>query len=325
MDNKELKAALQTVGALISEESARLQAHELKRLYEPIAYILNLGGKRLRPLVAYLTYKHFAGDRYDATKIAPVIKAVELFHNFTLLHDDLMDDAPVRRGLPTVYKKWGANTAILSGDAMVIEAYKALAQLDGHLLPDLLDVFNRMALGVCEGQQLDMDYEQRDPGDLTINDYIDMIRLKTSYLFKGSMVMGAMVAGLEKSEIKKLDHAAERMGLAFQVMDDYLDVFSDKPDFGKVKGGDIVEGKRTWLLLKAYELDPEALSPALNQSDESRRIAEVTQVYRANGIDRLALAEVERYTQEAIEILRSLQPAPDSIIDLFESLVRRIV
>lgn len=320
-----LTEALQNVESMIDHECQRLNAEELKGLYEPIAYILSLGGKRLRPLLALLSYKHFAREQYSLDKIAPVVRAVELFHNFTLLHDDLMDDAPVRRGKPTVYKKWGQNTAILSGDAMLIEAYKVLAQLDSKALPEILHTFNDMAQKVCEGQQLDMEYEERPLNRVTIQDYLDMILLKTSYLFKGSMILGARVAGATEEELGMLGHAAEQMGLAFQVMDDYLDVFSDKPEFGKMIGGDIVEGKRTWLLLKAYQLDPNTLEHALAEEDERRRIDEVKQVYESNLVQDLALKEVERYTSSAIADLESLTTPPTEVIALFKSLVGRVV
>lgn len=324
MNTETINSALRVVDRLITEECTALHRCEPKGLYEPIAYILELGGKRLRPLLAYLTYEHFSGADFDLLQIEPIVKAVELFHNFTLLHDDLMDDAPVRRGQPTVYKKWGANTAILSGDAMMIESYKALSQVDPSLLPRVLAIFNDMATGVCEGQQLDMEYESKDLDAITIADYLGMIRLKTSYLFRGSMMMGALVAGLDNVALNTIATAADRMGLAFQIMDDYLDVFSDKPDFGKVTGGDIVEGKRTWLLLKAYELDPANLTVALGSESTEKRIAEVTQVYISNHVDRLALAEVDRLTEEAIEMLDSLDNPPIMIKSLFRALVQRI-
>lgn len=319
----QLREAHAVVQEVIDEEMRSLGSKSPKGLYEPMEYILRLGGKRLRPLLAYLSYK-VVKPTGTTREIAPLMKAVEVFHNFSLLHDDLMDDAPVRRGKPTVYYQWGSNTAILSGDGMLIEAYRALEEVSPELVARLLPLFNTMALGVCEGQQYDMEFEQRKIGDVSMREYLDMISLKTSYLFRGSMTMGAVLAGATDADTEHLAIAADKMGLAFQIMDDYLDVFAD-PEFGKRRGGDIIEGKQTWLLLTAVDRAKSQLIEALSIEDEEMRIDAVQRVYEHHAIHTDALVEVRRLTEEAVTELRALSMPSDVLQELFYSLTARVI
>ena len=217
-------------------------------LYEPIKYILSLGGKRLRPTLVLAACDGLGGDVKAAI---PVAMAVEVFHNFTLMHDDIMDDAPLRRGKPTVHEKWDDNTAILSGDAMLVQCYDLLAEVAPSKLPELMRIFNKTALEVCEGQQHDMDFETRD--DVEIEEYMEMIRLKTSVLLAGAMEMGAIVAGADQATRDSIYRFGIDTGLAFQLQDDYLDAFGDPISFGKQVGGDILADKKTFLRIRTKE------------------------------------------------------------------------
>lgn len=217
-----------------------------KNLYDPIRYSMSLGGKRLRPVLCLSTCALFKDD-YEQAKSAAM--AIEVFHNFTLLHDDVMDKACIRRGKPTVVAKYGLNTAILSGDAMLIEAYRLLQQTDSPSYSIIMDTFNEMARGVCEGQQLDMDFETRD--DVTADEYMEMIRLKTAVLLAGSIKIGALVGGAASQEVQALYDYGILIGLAFQLQDDLLDSFGNPETFGKAIGGDIMDNKKTYLLIKA--------------------------------------------------------------------------
>lgn len=277
-----------------------------KELYDPIKYGLSMGGKRLRPVLALLAYRLFAPQGDLAIPLRAAV-ALEVFHNFTLLHDDLMDDAPMRRGQPTVYRKWDANTAILSGDAMMIVAYRELATLPAELLKPVLEEFNAMALGVCEGQQYDMDFEHRR--DVSVDEYMSMIHYKTSCLIASSMKIGALIAGATTEQCERIYKVGDALGLAFQLMDDYLDIWGTA-SFGKRKGGDILEEKKTWLLIKALELASRegtlALSEALALKDEEAKIAEVTKYYEAKGLDKQLLGLVSHYSAQAVSSLEGL-------------------
>lgn len=321
--NIQLQDAQSVVQHVIGEEINRLGAMNPKGLYEPMEYILDLGGKRLRPMLAYLSYKTLKPEG-TIDEIAPLMRAVEVFHNFSLLHDDLMDDAPVRRGKPTVFYKWGANTAILSGDGMLIESYRALEGIPQERMGSILPLFNKMAIGVCEGQQYDMEFEQRNLGEVTIDDYLNMIMLKTSYLFRGSMAMGAIIADASNEDVAHMSKAADLMGLAFQIMDDYLDLFAE-PEFGKRRGGDIIEGKQTWLLLTAYSRAGEVLKTAMSVEDEEKRIEAVRQVYEAKKVHIDALIEVKKLTEEAVLELGALSMPADALQELLRSLTARAV
>jgi geranylgeranyl diphosphate synthase type II len=224
--------------------------HEPIKLYEPISYTLDQGGKRIRPVLVLLACDLFGGDIEKA--VFPAM-GLEIFHNFTLLHDDIMDNAPLRRGQETVHKKWNDNTAILSGDTMFVLAYEYVAKTDAALLPEVLRLFNDTARKVCEGQQYDMNFETQEK--VTIEQYKMMIRLKTAVLIACSLKLGAIIARAEPAEANKLYDFGIELGLAFQLQDDYLDTFGDVAIFGKEIGGDIITHKKTFLFLKAIEVD----------------------------------------------------------------------
>lgn len=276
-------------------------------LYDPIRYILDLGGKRIRPLMALLAAELF-GDVDDACKQAmPAAMAVELFHNSTLMHDDILDDAPLRRGKPAVHEKWDVNTAILSGDVTLVAAYVQLAKSDPGRLPVLLDVFNRAVLEVCEGQQLDMDYEKRDR--VSIDEYVDMIRMKTSVLLGGAAELGAIAMGASDQDVRHIGDFGVNVGIAFQLQDDILDVFGDPSTFGKQVGGDILANKKTYLLIKAQELaqgeektelesllDGQGLAP----QDKIRR---VTALYERLDVLREAQGAMDAFSARAFDAL----------------------
>ncbi len=310
---------------IVQEEIAKLGLKERqpRNLYEPMDYIMELGGKRLRPLVLMLAFEAYK-PKADISEVAPAMRAIELFHNFSLLHDDVMDDAPLRRGKPTVYRQWGANAAILSGDGMLVEAYRHLAELDECKIPTALRLFNDMATAVCEGQQYDMDYELRQLDNITIAEYVDMIRLKTSYLFCGAVSLGAYLADAPERDRELLWRAVELMGLAFQIKDDYLDIYGN-PEFGKRQGGDILEGKRTWLLLTAYSKDTNAVKEILSITNDDEKIVSMTALYTQLGIGKAALEEVQRLSDKATEVLGQLSVEAQELKQLFIALVTREV
>jgi len=276
-------------------------------LYEPISYILSLGGKRLRPALLLLACDLFGGDVEAA--IAPAL-AIEVFHNFTLMHDDIMDNAPLRRGKVTVHEKWNRNVGILSGDVMLVEAYKLMMQVEGHLLRPALDIFNATAVGVCEGQQFDMDFEKR--GDVSITEYLNMIRLKTAVLLGGALKIGAFIGGADIKDAGYLYSFGENLGIAFQLQDDILDVYGDPDKFGKQVGGDIISNKKTYLLLKAFELADEAklktLSAwiALTPFNSEEKVQAVTTVYNSLNIRGHAENEMQAYADKAFDALDAI-------------------
>lgn len=281
-------------------------SHNPKSLFEPISYILALGGKRVRPALSLMSYNLYQND---VEKAMPTALAVEVFHNFTLLHDDLMDKADIRRGKPTVHIKWYDNLAILSGDAMLIEAYKELCKVDAKYLPACLDIFSKTATEICCGQQLDMEFEQRD--DVTIEEYIEMIRLKTAVLLGGALQMGAIVADASKEDIQNLYTFGIDIGLAFQLMDDLLDVYGDSASFGKRIGGDILCNKKTYLLISALSDQSEKgnLLSWINKEnfDEEEKIKAVTAIYNKIGIKEKTEATVQAYYDKAIDALQKVK------------------
>lgn len=218
-------------------------------LYEPIKYILSLGGKRMRPALLLMACDLFGGD---IRKAIPPALAIEVFHNFTLMHDDIMDNAPLRRGKITVHERWNNNVGILSGDVMLIEGYKLMMQVEEHLLRPILNIFNETAVGVCEGQQIDMEFETRN--DVAIDEYITMIRLKTAVVLGGALKIGAIIGGASAIDAALIHTFGEQLGIAFQLQDDILDVYGNPEKFGKQVGGDILANKKTFLLIKALEL-----------------------------------------------------------------------
>jgi len=273
-------------------------------LYEPIEYVMNLGGKRMRPALCLLACDFFGGDINKA--IDPAL-GIEIFHNFTLLHDDIMDQAPLRRGKPSVHLKWNPNIAILSGDTMMAISYDYIMKAPEKMRMEVINVFNKTAIEVCEGQQYDMNFENLS--DVTIPDYINMIRLKTAVLLAGSLKIGALIGGAKPEDAEKLFGFGENIGIAFQLKDDLLDVFSDKEKFGKVSGGDILANKKTFLYLKAFELADgkifESLWYYFNKEFESgtEKIKGVKNIYNSLEINNHTEKEIEKYYQAGLKYL----------------------
>lgn len=301
---------------------------EPRALFEPIGYTLSLGGKRVRPLLCLLATCLYSDNIATAL---PIARALEVFHNFTLLHDDLMDKSPIRRGQPTVYRKWNDNTAILSGDAMSIEAYRSLEGIENpQLLFKVLPFFNKMAIEICNGQQYDMDFEERE--HVSVAEYIEMIRLKTAVLLGAALRLGALAAGAYDSDAQILDEVGQALGLAFQIQDDYLDVYGDEKTFGKPIGGDIMNGKKTLMLLytqaKLEREDRAELDRLmqLGQEHKEERISGVRRLYDKAGTPIYAQHEIERLTQEALTKLRGLglkQERLEPLYQLFDKLTTR--
>ena len=281
--------------------------HEPKNLYEPIDYILQLGGKRIRPVLTLMAADIFSNN---VSKALPAALAVEVFHNFTLVHDDIMDDAPLRRGKATVHEKWNINTGILSGDAMLILAYQYFENYEPVVFQKLAKLFSKTALEVCDGQQLDVDFETRS--DVTIPEYINMIRLKTSVLVAAALKMGAIVAETTEENASLIYDFGLNLGLAFQLQDDYLDTFGDPETFGKQVGGDIIENKKTYLYLKALEVANDDEKGKLQYfykkklNENSVKISEVTRIFELNDIPLLIKQEIANYTEKAFDTLAKM-------------------
>ena len=305
---------------------------EPKGLYEPIAYALASGGKRIRPTLALLAAETIInggllnGSVMD--DVVPAALALEIFHNFTLLHDDVMDKAPVRRGRETVHVKWNENTAILSGDQMLIEAYKELAQVPAGKLPQVLKWFNEMATAICEGQQYDVDFEHAS--QVTIEDYMMMIEKKTSVLLAYAMKIGGYIAGANESQQEALYQYGLHLGLAFQIQDDILDVYGDPKTFGKKIGGDICANKKTFLLLTALEsADAESRAELLQwmmaTDRDEEKIAAVTEIYNKLGVREAGEVVMEEHTAIALEQLDKLpqNDATETLRELAEKLATR--
>ena len=274
-------------------------------LYDPIEYVLGLGGKRLRPVLMLLAYNLY---KEDVTRIFSQAAGIETYHNFTLLHDDLMDKADMRRNKPTVHKKWDENTAILSGDAMLILAYQfMMKECSLECVERVMEVFGRTALEVCEGQQWDMEFEHRL--DVTVDEYIEMIRLKTSVLLAAALKIGAILGGAPEKDAQLLYDFGIKMGLAFQLQDDYLDVYGDPAVFGKKIGGDILCNKKTFMLITALNLaegeDKETLLNWLRATDyvAEEKIQSVTALYNKVGVPELCQARIDAYYKEGLELL----------------------
>ena len=298
---------------------------EPKGLYEPIGYTLASGGKRIRPTLALIASQLFGGSEDE---VLPAALALEVFHNFTLLHDDVMDRAEVRRGRPTVHVKWDDNTAILSGDQMLIEAYKLLSQVPADKLPQVLKWFNEMATGICEGQQYDVDFEHAD--NVAIEDYMKMIELKTSVLLANALRTGGYIAGADKAQQEALYQFGLHIGLAFQIQDDILDVYGDPKTFGKAIGGDICCNKKTFLLLTAMKKADAASRAELQQwlaitDRNEEKIAAVTKLYTLLGVRSAAEAVMEQHTAIALAQLDRLpqNEASEQLRALAEQLINR--
>lgn len=279
---------------------------EPRTLYAPIEYSLSEGGKRMRPVLLGLAFNLYS-DELD--KAIDAAKAIEVFHNFTLLHDDIMDNAMVRRGRPSVYAKWGENVAILSGDAMLISAYQHLCSVPAQVLPKVLDRFSSMALEICEGQQYDMDFESKS--DVSEEDYMHMIELKTSALLRGATTIGAIIAGAPESDVQKLYRFSTELGLAFQLQDDLLDSYGDER-LGKKIGGDILEGKKTMLMISALSKADQRQQKVLREThlrkdiSNEEKIAAVKQVYDELDIPKTMDVLINLRISKAVSILDTL-------------------
>ena len=302
-------------------ESALAQMNtpeEPELLYSPIIYSMSGGGKRLRPVLLLITLETFGGNIDEAM---PAAMAVEIFHNFTLLHDDIMDNADVRRGKPSVYAKWGGNVALLSGDAMLITAYKHLTRISASVLPRVMNIFSDMALEVCEGQQYDMDFESMEK--VSVVDYMQMIERKTSALLSGSAMIGATMAGASDDDVKKIYRFATELGLAFQLQDDVLDSYGDE-SLGKKIGGDILEGKQTFLMVQAMSRADAAQREVLRTTHlaeeltNEQKIAKVKALYDALDVKHIAEQQIELRFERALNILDTLSIDSERVAPLVE-------
>ncbi|MCD6066427.1 MAG: geranylgeranyl pyrophosphate synthase [Bacteroidetes bacterium] len=302
-------------------------AAEPKELYDPQKYILSLGGKRIRPLLALVGCDLFDADPSEALHAA---MSVELFHNFSLMHDDIMDQAPLRRGSTTVHEKWNTNIAILSGDAMLVKAYQYLANSGNAKLPELLKLFNRTAIEVCEGQQLDMNFESRT--DVTIAEYLHMITLKTAVLLGCSLHMGAIAANASPDDQQRLYTFGKEIGIAFQLKDDILDVYAGNEKFGKQRGGDIISNKKTFLLLKCRELanaeQKAEVNSWLERKDfgKTEKVQAIKKIYEQLNIQTISEAEVQKHYTAALKNLEPVSCDPQKKKDLLlfaENLMNR--
>lgn len=310
----------------IQEEIATTKYGESPtELYEPIEYLMSLGGKKMRPLLTVMATNIFSDDWQKAVK--PAI-GVEVFHNFTLMHDDIMDAAPLRRGKPTVHKKWNENIAILSGDVMLVCAYELMAAVDDKIFKHVIRRFNRTAAEVCEGQQWDMNFATRN--DVTEEEYINMIRLKTSVLLGFSLELGGLIAEADDESTQLLYEIGTNIGIGFQLKDDILDVYGDPEKFGKQVGGDIIENKKTWLLLKALEIgkENEALQHWINAKDfdKEEKVKAVTGIYNSLNIRQLAEQKMNTYFNKGLEGLAKLNASVERkqpLIEITKQLIER--
>jgi geranylgeranyl diphosphate synthase, type II len=287
--------------------NSQYETKEPRNLYEPIHYILGLGGKRMRPVLTLMSAEVFDADY---KKALPAALAVEVFHNFSLVHDDIMDDAPLRRGNETVHEKWNTNTAILSGDAMLILAYQYFEKYTTDVFRDLAKLFSKTAIEVCEGQQWDVDFETRD--DVSIPEYLKMIEYKTAVLVAAAMKMGAIVAETFQENADLIYDFGLNLGLAFQLQDDYLDAFGDPKTFGKQVGGDIIENKKTYLYLKAMEFGSTSEKEQLlhlfsiQPSENNDKIESVKAIFNSTGASKATQKAIQDYTLRAFDTLQKI-------------------
>ena len=298
-------------------------------LYDPLRYMIEIGGKRIRPrlcLTAYALYK----DAFCEEILTPAA-ALEVFHSFTLIHDDIMDKADVRRGKPTVYRKWDENTAILSGDVMSIESYKMLAKAPAHVLPQALELFSKTAAEVCEGQQYDMDFEDAD--FVPMEDYLKMIGLKTAVLIACSAKMGAIIGEAPEDECDLIYRFGYDLGLAFQIADDWLDTYADPEVFGKAIGGDIINNKKSWLMTRAFEKAGQPVReqllaamamPVETESDKKTKIRTVMDIYAELGVGEEAKEEIIRLHGQAMGHIAQLGLAPEKAA-LLENYAKKLI
>jgi len=320
--------SFEAISAIVNEALSTIDLNKQPSgLYEPIAYTINLGGKRIRPALTLMAFNLFHDDVSQA--VMPAL-GIEFFHNFTLLHDDIMDKALVRRGQPTVHVKWDENTAILSGDLMQIIAYELMRQAPEKALQDVMQLFNATAIQVCEGQQYDMEYESRE--DVTPEEYIEMIRLKTAVLLACALKIGAIIGGASKQDAQYLYDFGIHIGLAFQLKDDLLDVYGSPETFGKQLGGDILCNKKTYLLIYAKKLASGELQKSLNhwltveKTNPNEKIAAVTDIYNQLNVKKICEDAMDFYFSEAIAILDKVGVKKDkkqALRNLAENLMHR--
>lgn len=281
-------------------------------LFQPINYIMQLGGKRMRPILSLMAANLFTDEIDEA--IYPAL-AIEVFHNFTLMHDDIMDNSPIRRGQPTVHQKWNNNTAILSGDTMLVQSYQLLIKTNPNKLTDIIRLFNTTAIEVCEGQQMDMEFEKRSM--VSVEEYLEMIRLKTSVLVGGAMQIGAIVGNADEAAQKTIYTFGESLGIAFQLHDDYLDIFGQKENTGKQNGGDIIADKKTFLLIRAFEKagteEKAILEKYIGNKSHSNteKVEAIKQVYEKLGLKEELIDLAKSYFEKAMTSLHQLQVAED--------------
>ena len=313
----------------ISYLESRIQTKEPRNLYEPMTYILGLGGKRLRPVLTLMSTEIFDAPYKKALDAA---LAIEVFHNFSLVHDDIMDDAPIRRGKATVHEKWDINTGILSGDAMLINAYQLFENYESETFRKLAQLFSKTAMEVCEGQQYDIDFETRD--DVTITEYLKMIEYKTAVLVAAALKMGGIIANASEKEQNSIYEFGKNLGIAFQLQDDYLDAFGDPKTFGKQVGGDIIENKKTFLYLTALESSTLEQQKELQDlfsvhpEDPMDKIDLATNIFMDSGAANSIQNEIEAYTQKAFDVLEQLKISLEKkelLKEFGENLMRRKV
>lgn len=317
--SKELKAALQNLNL----------AGKPAELYEPIAYFLSLGGKRVRPMLCLISNQLFGGE---LPKAMPSALGLEIFHNFTLVHDDIMDQAPLRRGHVTVHEKWNQDIAILSGDVMFVKAYEQITQSEPEKLPELLKLFNQTAIQVCEGQQMDMNFEASS--EVSLQDYLQMIELKTAVLLAAALKLGAITANANQKDADLIYEFGRNIGIAFQIQDDYLDAYADPEKFGKQVGGDILQNKKTYLLLSAFEKSDatqkaqlEALLSGNLKGEE--KIGAFIELFNQLNVPQLAQGAMQTYFDTGMQALNKIQEvkpeAKKGLVDLAEVLMGREV
>jgi geranylgeranyl diphosphate synthase type II len=304
---QEYSSLFQILNKGIEEQQSSLHNAVPKEMYEPMSYIIGLGGKRVRPLLTLVGCDIFDANPNDAIQAA---LSVELFHNFSLIHDDILDNAPLRRGNTTVHEKWNHNIALLSGDGMLVKAFDILAKSNPKHVSHLLSLFSKTGLEVCEGQQLDMNFETQEK--VSVENYIHMITYKTAVLLGCSLQMGAICANASNENQKHLYEFGKHVGIAFQILDDVLDVYADDEKFGKQVGGDIISNKKTFMLLDAFELANEAQTKELNhllyskEISNSEKVKQVTEIYNILGVKELAIKEANKHTDIALKHLDEL-------------------
>lgn len=334
--NYESESFIQSVNKIIEYQQLIEQALKEKQygsnpkeLYDPIRYILSLGGKRMRPVLVCLGCEFFDGA---AVQAIPAALAIEIFHNFTLVHDDLMDNAPLRRNQQTVHEKWNSSIAILSGDAMMINSYQELCKVQSPALPQLISLFSETAIKVCEGQQLDMNYEKSHK--VSIPQYLKMIELKTAVLLGASLKIGAIIGNAREEDAASIYEFGKHIGIAFQLQDDILDVYADEKKFGKQRGGDIIANKKTYLLLKAMEIAEgnrymkEELYQWINapQFNPAEKVEAVTNIYNFLNVKELARMEMKKQYEKALAFLNNIPVNAEKqqlLKDFAESLMSR--